>query len=49
MECFEKVVDDFELLTILGKRSILGFWQGFEYGSATDAYSSLGKKLMQLQ
>ena len=49
MECFEKVVDDFELLTILGKRSILDVWQGFEYGSATDTYSSLGKKLMQLQ
>ena len=49
MECFEKVVDDFELLTILGKSSILDVWQGFEYGSVTDTYSSLGKKLMQLQ
>ena len=49
MECFEKVVDNIELLTIFGKRSILDVWQGFEYGSSTDTYSSLGKKLMQLQ
>ena len=47
--CFEKVVDGFELLTIFGKRSILVVWQGSEYGSAADNYSSLGKKLMSLQ
>ena len=49
MECFEKVVDGFELLTIFAKRSILDVWQGSEYGPAADTYSSLGKKLMQLQ
>ena len=49
MDCFEKVVDGFELLTIFPKLSILDVWQGFEYGSAADTYSSLGKKLMQLE
>ena len=49
MECFEKVVDGFELLTIFAKRSILDAWEGSEYGSAVGTYSSLGKKLMQLQ
>ena len=41
MDCFEKVADDFELLTIFAKRSILDFCQGSEYGSAVNAYSSL--------
>ena len=49
MDCFEKVADDFELLTIFAKRSILDFCQGSEYGSAVNAYFSLGKKLMQLE
>ena len=49
MECFEKAVDGFELLTILAKPFILDIWQDSEYGSAADTYSSLGKKLMQLQ
>ena len=48
MDCFEKVVDGFELLTIFAKLCILDVWQGSEYGSAADTYSSLGKKLMQL-
>ena len=45
MEYFEKAVDGFELLTILGKRSILDIWQGSKYGSAADTYSRRGKKL----
>ena len=49
MECFEKVVESFELLTIFVKRYILDVWQSSEYGSAADTFSSLGKKLMQLQ
>ena len=49
MDCFEKVVDGFELLTIFPKLSILDVWQGSEYGSAADTYSSLGKKLMHLE
>ena len=49
MECLEKVVNGFELLTIFAKLSILDVWQGSEYGSAADTYSRLGKKLMQLQ
>ena len=49
MECFEKVVDGFELLTIFAKLSILDVWQGSEYGSAADTYSSLEKKRMQLE
>ena len=49
MNCFEKVVDGFELLTIFTKRSILDVWQGSEYGYAANTYSSLGKKLMQLE
>ena len=49
MECFEKVVDGFELLTIFAKLFILDVWQGSEYGSAADTYSSLEKKLMQLE
>ena len=48
MECFEKIVDGFELLTIFAKRSILDVWQASEYGSAADTYFNLGKKLMQL-
>ena len=49
MACFEKVVDGFELLTSFTKRSILDVWQGSDYGSAADNYSSLVKKLMQWQ
>ena len=49
MERFAKLVDGFELLTIFAKRSILDVWQGSECGFAADTYSSLGKKLMQLQ
>ena len=49
MERLEKVVDGFELLTVFGKRSILDASEGSEYGSAVGTYSSLGKKLMQLQ
>ena len=49
MNCFEKVVDGFELLTIFTKHSILDVWLGSEYGYAANTYSSLGKKLMQLE
>ena len=49
MECFEKVVEGFELLTVFAKRYILDVWQSSECGSAADTFSSLGKKLMQLQ
>ena len=47
MGCFEKIVDGFELLTIFAKRSMLGVWQGSDYGSAADTYFHLGKKVMQ--
>ena len=39
MECFEKVVDGFELFSIFAKRSILEAWQGCEYGSTPDTQS----------
>ena len=47
MECFEKIVEGFEPLTVFAKRSILDVWQGSVYTSAVDAYFNLGKKLMQ--
>ena len=34
MERFAKIVDDFKLLTIFAKRSILGAWPGSEYATA---------------
>ena len=49
MESFAKLVDVFEQLTIFAKLSILDVWQGSECGFAADTYSSVGKKLMQLQ
>ena len=48
MERFEKIIEDFEPLTIFAKRSILYVWQGSEYAPAVDAYFGLGKKLIQL-
>ena len=36
MELFEKIIEGFEPLTIFEKRSILNFWQGSEYASASD-------------
>ena len=33
MECFAKIVNDFQLLNILEKRSILEVWHGYEYAS----------------
>ena len=33
MEYFAKILNDFQPLTILGKRSILDVWQGSEYNS----------------
>ena len=47
IERFEKIVEDFELLTIFAKRSILDVWQGSEYASAAETHFSLGKKLIQ--
>ena len=47
MECFEKIIEGFEPLTILAKRSILNVWQRSEYASAADAYFVLGKNLIQ--
>ena len=36
MELFEKIIEEFEPLTIFEKRSILNFWEGSEYASASD-------------
>ena len=47
MERFKKIVEGFEPLTIFATRSILDACQGSKYGSVSDAYFSLGKKLMQ--
>ena len=47
MERFEKIIEGFEPLTILAKRSILNVWQRSEYASAADSYFVLGKKLIQ--
>ena len=47
MECFEKIIEGFEPLTIFAKRSNLNVWQGSEYASAADTYFALGKKLIQ--
>ena len=45
MERFEKIIEGFEPLTILAKRSILNVWQRSD--AAADAYFVLGKKLIQ--
>ena len=36
MELFEKIIENFESLTIFEKRSILNVWQGSEYASAAN-------------
>ena len=35
MERFTKIVNDFYLLAFFAERSILDFWLGFEYASAS--------------